>query len=155
MKWMVRKADLSDLEALVGIDRASHSVPWPQNALKDCVTGSYGVLLVVCRSRMPAAPAGFAAGRFLSGEFEILNLAVNPQERNRGLGHLLMEGMREEALKRGCHTWLLEVRESNKAARHLYQSLGFVETGKRLGYYADTGEPAILMAGSLAAFLEE
>ena len=84
-----------------------------------------------------------AAGRFLSGEFEVLNIAVAPSYRNRGLGRLLMEGLRQQALSQGCGTWILEVRESNQPARHLYGSLGFVETGKRSGYYPDTGEAAI------------
>ena len=104
---------------------------------------------------MPGAPAGFAAGRFLSGEFEILNIAVAPNRRNRGLGHLLMDGLKKEADRCGCHTWILEVREGNLAARHLYGSFGLVEVGKRSGYYADTGEAAILMAGQLTGNLEE
>lgn len=156
MKWLVRKASLSDLEAVGRIDRACHAVPWPQDALRDCIAGNNeSVLILVCRRDLAGAPVGFATGRFLSGEFEVLNIAVIPQYRNRGLGRLLMEGLREEAVGQGCHTWLLEVRESNGGARHLYRTLGFIETGKRLGYYADTGEPAILMAGSLEGLLEE
>ncbi len=155
MKWKLRKAALSDLESIVRIDRVSHAIPWPQEALRDCITGREAVLILVCRHNMPGAPAGFAAGRFLSGEFEILNIAVTPKRRNRGLGHLLMDGLREEAIRRGCHTWILEVREGNLAARHLYESFGLVEVGKRRGYYADTGEAAILMAGRLSGDLEE
>lgn len=156
MAWLVRDAVLTDLDPVVRIDQASQSTPWPREALRDCIQGNGDtVMLVICPARWPGAPAGFAAGRFLPDEFEVLNLAVMPDKRNRGLGRLLMEGLRDKARGAGRDTWILEVRDSNQAARHLYRSLGLVETGRRLGYYADTGEPAILMAGPVEWIMNE
>ena len=154
--WIVREAVLSDLEAMTRLDRESQAIPWPQQALKDCITGNNGaVSLVVCRRQGPVTAAGFAIGRFLQDEFEVLTIAVVASKRNRGLGRLLMEGLRERARMAGCTAWILEVRESNQAARHLYGSLGLIETGRRPSYYADNGEAAILMSGSLVDKLGE
>ncbi|MDX2179443.1 MAG: GNAT family N-acetyltransferase [Bryobacteraceae bacterium] len=74
------------------------------------------------------------------GEFEILNLAVAPEARRRGLARALVA----DALSLGGR-WFLEVRESNAAARALYGSLGFREIGERRAYYNDPPEKAIVL----------
>jgi ribosomal-protein-alanine N-acetyltransferase len=76
---------------------------------------------------------------------QVQNLAVHPAFRRRGVGRfLLAEGLRE-AHRRGARLATLEVRPSNLAARRLYASLGFVETGRRPGYYQAEGEDALLL----------
>jgi ribosomal-protein-alanine N-acetyltransferase len=85
---------------------------------------------------------GFIAFRETApGEREILNLAVDPPFRRRGVARRLMEQVLEAA--RG--TVFLEVRESNRPARNLYETLGFQVIGVRERYYADSGESAIVM----------
>jgi ribosomal protein S18 acetylase RimI-like enzyme len=75
------------------------------------------------------------------GEREILNLAVGPADRRRGVARKLLE----MELARGRNTWFLEVRASNAAALELYKDIGFEEVGMREGYYQDPGESAIVM----------
>ena len=82
--------------------------------------------------------AGFALYRVVAGEGELLNLAVHPKFRRSGVGRALLQEMMQLAA-----LWHLEVRESNLAAICLYQSLGFVQVGRRAAYYAD-GEAALL-----------
>jgi ribosomal-protein-alanine N-acetyltransferase len=86
---------------------------------------------------------GFALYRLVAGEGELLNLAVDPKQRRSGVGRELLEhlfGM--------VDVWHLEVRESNAGAISLYQATGFVQVGRRTGYYSD-GETALLFSGSL------
>ena len=86
--------------------------------------------------------AGFAVARRLGGEeSELLNLAVDPAFRRLGIGRRLVSAI---TYSHGGTLWL-EVREGNAAARKLYESLGFHETGRRAGYYADSCESAIVM----------
>jgi polysaccharide biosynthesis protein PslH len=85
--------------------------------------------------------AGFLVTRSTApGEREILNLAVDPQHRRRGIAMRLIE---QELSRAG--TWFLEVRESNAAAIELYQMLGFRVAGRREGYYQQPLEAGIVM----------
>jgi ribosomal-protein-alanine N-acetyltransferase len=75
----------------------------------------------------------------------ILNLAVHPSKRRRGIARrLLSEGL-AQARALGAELAWLEVRPSNNAARALYESFGFKEAGRRPGYYDDTQEDALLL----------
>jgi polysaccharide biosynthesis protein PslH len=133
----IRPAAPSDLEAVFRIQAASpEAAQWPVEAYQgaDCLVA------------VDAQVAGFIAFRQTSGgapdaEWEILNLAVAPARRRRGIARRLIE----ELLNRFPALWFLEVRESNSAAIRLYQSLGFERVGIRPEYYQDSREAAIVM----------
>lgn len=78
---------------------------------------------------------GFTLSRHVAGEAELLLVAVDPKLRQRGIGRRLVEQVADDARQHGAHTLFLEVRENNKSARNLYQSLGFVDVGRRADYY--------------------
>ena len=79
----------------------------------------------------------------LAGEQEILQLGVLPAYRGQGLARDLLLSLP------GGESYFLEVRESNQAARRLYESIGFVELGRRPNYYQNPKEDAVLMKGDL------
>ncbi|HWQ53818.1 MAG TPA: ribosomal protein S18-alanine N-acetyltransferase [Bryobacteraceae bacterium] len=81
------------------------------------------------------------ARRVSSDESELLNLAVDPGHRRKGLGTALLQDLRQ----RHPGAVFLEVRESNSAARMLYKSFGFRDLGRRPGYYQDPPEAAVVM----------
>jgi ribosomal-protein-alanine N-acetyltransferase len=88
-----------------------------------------------------AEPVGFLAYRKVAeGEYEILNLAVDPAARRQGVGRRLVEA----AIALGGR-WFLEVRESNIAARRLYDECGFRPAGRRPRYYSNPPEDAIVL----------
>lgn len=98
----------------------------------------YELTVALCDMRI----AGFAAARDLAGdESELLNLAVDPACRRRGIARCLVLAWIS------AHPGILwlEVRESNVVARKFYKSLGFNEVGQRADYYAISGERAIVM----------
>jgi ribosomal-protein-alanine N-acetyltransferase len=94
-----------------------------------------------------APPPTLAAHCFfwlLGPEVHLLNLAVRPEYRRRGLARRLMRTMLALGRRAGIGTFFLEVRSTNGEALALYRSLGFEVTGRRPGYYED-GEDAHMM----------
>ena len=78
---------------------------------------------------------GFTLARAASDEVELLLIVVDTRLRNKGIGRLLVAKIAEDARQRGASELYLEVRENNIPARRLYQSMGFVDVGRRINYY--------------------
>ncbi len=131
----LRPASSEDVAGISAIQEVSpETAQWsPQSVLDfDCKVA------VACGN-----VAGFLVSRPTApGEREILNLAVAPYWRRRGIARQLLE--LELSASPGA-TWFLEVRESNAPARNLYQQLGFTPVGRRPGYYDNPPDAAIVM----------
>ena len=78
---------------------------------------------------------GFILIRTVADEAEILTLAVIPESRRRGLGRVLVQAAAAKARAAGATRLFLEVAEDNTAATALYRQAGFIQVGKRTGYY--------------------
>jgi len=78
--------------------------------------------------------AGFTLSRHVSGEEELLLIAVRPEHRGQGLGRKLLEALENDARGRGAKELFLEMR-SNNPAEVLYRARGFIPIGNRKGYY--------------------
>ena len=92
---------------------------------------------------------GFVIARCATAEWEIENVVVAREERNRGVGIKIIRELLLQAQSAGATSVLLEVRESNLAARRLYEKLGFSQQGRR-NYYRDPEEDALLLSFSMA-----
>jgi ribosomal-protein-alanine N-acetyltransferase len=88
---------------------------------------------------------GFILGRQVADEGEILNLAVSPARRRGGEGGALLGAALGEFRACRVRRVFLEVRESNETAMAFYGRQGFLKTGRRLGYYREPDEAAVLM----------
>lgn len=119
-----------------------------QSCFDDCPWDAASILHdECCIAEVNGTVVGFLVTRELvpdgtrfEGEREILNLAVTPSWRRRGIARaLLHHELRNAAIR------FLEVRESNVAARSLYQQMGFEEIGRRSDYYQNPVESAIVM----------
>jgi ribosomal-protein-alanine acetyltransferase len=86
---------------------------------------------------------GFLIARGVGREWELENIAVAGLARRHGLGTRLLGEFLDTARSRGATAVFLEVRESNSAARHLYEKWAFVESGRRPNYYRNPEEAAI------------
>ena len=133
-----------NLEAMLAIERASFDEPWSraQLAREFDLDHSRRIGAFLTEGRRLA---GYLIAWRLRGEVQVLNLAVDPGYRRRGIGRILLEDLlsRADAAQWGP-VWL-EVRPSNGPAWALYQSAGFELTGRRPGYYSDTGEDALVL----------
>ena len=92
---------------------------------------------------------GFVIARCGPDEWEIENVVVAPEHRRLGIGGELVREVLRAAQEAGAAAVLLEVRESNAAARQLYERLGFAEAGRRSGYYRVPVEDALLLRFSI------
>ena len=105
-----------------------------------------------CQSRLALAVEedsqmkGFLIGRCLDAEWEIENIVIAEEARKRGFGAALVGEFLKIARQQGGREVYLEVRESNAAARRLYEKCQFGETGRRKKYYRDPEEDAVLYA---------
>jgi len=130
----VRPATADDLAAITAIQEASPEASrWdPASYLGyECSVATSGGRVL-----------GFLVARqIVADEREILNLAVDPPARRRGVARKLLES----ELRRAKTRWFLEVRESNSSAIKLYESAGFREAGRRESYYTNPGESGIVM----------
>lgn len=100
---------------------------------------------------------GFALGRVIADECELLTIVTDPDFRRRGYARDLMQRFCQTAFERGAATVFLEVAAQNSGARALYAAFDFRETGLRRGYYArpDGGaDDAILMQLDLGSLLK-
>lgn len=98
-------------------------------------------------------PDAFALLQAVPPEAELLTIAVNPDVQGAGLGRALLTEAMEAAARAGCTTLFLEVADDNAPARALYGHAGFVETGRRRGYYARPGgarADALILAAQLS-----
>lgn len=98
------------------------------------------------------ARAGFALGRVTLDEAELLTLAIDPERHRMGLGRICLTRFELAARAAGATRAFLEVAESNDAAHALYTSAGWIEDGRREGYYKSpdgNGVAAILMSKPL------
>ena len=120
--------------ALAAIHAAAFTTPRPWAAAE--FAGFLGDPLCFLVSET----GGFALGRVVAGEAELLTIAVLPELRRQGLGRRLLKTFLAEARARGGDAAFLEVAATNGAAIALYQSLGFAEVGRRPGYYAGAGQ---------------
>ncbi len=133
---------------LAAIHAASFTTPRPWSATELTeVLASPGAYL--CRS-----PDGFAIGRVIAGEAELLTIAVLPAAQGQGQGRGLMDKIIAGAAARQADTLFLEVASDNAPAISLYRAAGFVESGRRRAYYRPpVGQPidAIVMTRPVKA----
>lgn len=121
-------------DALADIHARCFETPRPWTATEfAALLGAKGVFL-------HSMEAGFALGREVVGEVELLTLAVQPDHQRRGHGRVLLTGFETESIRLGATQSFLEVSQVNAAARALYHSAGYAESGRRPAYYtAQTG----------------
>ena len=145
----VRLCEPADLVAILEIlAQAPGPASWSAAGLEEALQ-LHGKYFLV--SGKADELAGFVLGRRMSDEGEILNLAVKPRDRRRGLGKALVQRLLEIFEEDGVSTVFLEVRESNCAAIALYRELGFRQVGARPSYYRDPAEAALILRFNFCA----
>ncbi|MHB1341229.1 MAG: tRNA (adenosine(37)-N6)-threonylcarbamoyltransferase complex transferase subunit TsaD [Coriobacteriia bacterium] len=149
MTITVRPMVSRDLEAVLGIELKSFTLPWSPAQFADELARPESRIWLVAEEN--GALVGFGGIMLAPDGAHVMNLATAPGARRRGVGRTLLLALGVAAHARGAAALTLEVRETNDAARSLYRASGFIEAGARPRYYEDTGEDAIIMWADASA----
>jgi len=148
LKFSIFPLDHSDLEEVVKIESVSFPEPWSLSMFYHELILPFSHFYVMRENSQEKRKSRMIAyGGFwmVKDEAHITNLAVHPDYRNRGLGSEFLRFLLEEAKNLRAKVATLEVRTSNKVGLKLYEKWGFRKTKIKKGYYAYTGEDAIVM----------
>jgi ribosomal-protein-alanine N-acetyltransferase len=141
---VLRPMEITDLASAIELDAICLPRPWSEAVWREELESPFGLYLLLEEGGEALAQIGV---RYVAEELHVTTLAVRPERRRRGHARALLEaalGAFPEA--RRVH---LEVRPTNGPAISLYETLGFVVTGRRRRYYGD--EDALLMTLDLEA----
>ena len=140
---VVEPMRMGDVGAVLEIERLSFSSPWPAFAFEQELTANrlahYRVV------RLGARVVAFGGIWLMVDEAHITTFGVHPDHRRKGIGRRLLLQLAEVALELGSARMTLEVRLGNEPAQALYRSFGFAVNRRRVAYYSDDGEDALVM----------
>jgi [ribosomal protein S18]-alanine N-acetyltransferase len=144
---VIRPAVRGDIPAVMGIQTEGKLSAWSAEAYLQALNDPDSCLyLAECGQK----PAGFLAVRLItsSSSAEILNIAILNKFQRQAIGRTLLNAFFDD-LREKIYTVFLEVREGNAQAIAFYKKHGFYEVGKRINYYSDPAENALIMEKKL------
>jgi len=140
MAVSIREATIGDLPAILALEQVSPTAAhWWLNQYETRIAQEQ-----VIAAEHDGVVCGFLCWRAAAGEWEIENVVVAAELQRRGIGAALVRTAIEKWRTSGGTALLLEVRESNEAARILYEKCGLRDVGRRRGYYGGPPEDAVL-----------
>lgn len=135
-----------DLGKVMSIAASLREAPqWPKTAYYAAIAPGAMPRRVALVAEDDSGVSGFVFGSVVAPQAELESIGVDRAAQRRGIGDALLNALIREAAIAGAEEILLEVRASNRKAMQLYGKAGFVEVGRRPGYYLDPTEDAVLM----------
>ena len=144
MKLELRKLELRDLSAIEQIERESYPTPWSRSMFAGELAKPSSLSLGAFDPESKALVGYLVISRYVDA-WHVMNIAVTPEWRRRGIARDLLERLFDETSSDERRGYTLEVRVSNEGAIKLYEAMGFVARGVRRGYYTDNREDALIM----------
>lgn len=140
MEYILMRED--HLEQIAELEKQCFSDPW---SLRSITAELHNDLSLWIVAEQDGVVAGYVGSQSVLGEADMMNLAVAPGFRRQGIGRELIQTLVERLKEKGTHILVLEVRASNEAAIALYDTLGFVQVGRRPNYYVHPKEDALIL----------
>ena len=135
----MHKDDLTDV---LGIEKRSFVFPWTRRMFEETMDSSISKCLVI---EINSEIIGYIMLYFVEDEAHIMNIAIQPEKREKGYASELINYTLSYAATRNTMKIFLEVRQSNIKAQRLYAKFGFRIIGKRKRYYSENNEDALVM----------
>ena len=127
---------------VAALEKVCFSDPWSENSVASELENPLSCWLVALDGE---TVAGYVGSQTVLDETDMMNIAVHPDFRRKGVARGLILALIGELKQRGSHCLTLEVRASNAPARTLYESLGFAHVGTRRNYYQNPKEDALIL----------
>ncbi len=134
-----------DLPAVDRIERESYPTPWSRSMFAGELAKPSSIKLVSRDTGLVDRLVGYLVVSRYVDAWHVMNIAVEPAQRGRGIARTLLERLFEVTGGDGRRGYTLEVRVSNAEAIRLYERAGFRSRGIRRGYYTDNKEDALIM----------
>jgi [ribosomal protein S18]-alanine N-acetyltransferase len=144
MNLELRKLELHDLNDIERIERESYPTPWSRSMFAGELAKPSSISLGAFDRESGKLVGYLVISRYVDA-WHVMNIAVTPPYRRRGVASVLLERLFELTGSDERRGYTLEVRVSNEGAIKLYERLGFVARGVRRGYYTDNREDALIM----------
>ena len=128
--------------AVAALEKICFSDPWSENSVASELKNKLALWLV---AEKEGRVAGYIGSQTCGDESDVMNVAVHPDFRRRGIAEKLVNSLVEELRSIESRCLTLEVRASNVPAIALYEKLGFAEIGRRKNYYRNPREDALIM----------
>lgn len=140
---IVRKMTEADLEAVAALEKETFSDAWAKQSIYDTFCEKQAFIVV---AETDGSISGYCIVYFVLEEGEIARIAVRSFSRRQGVGRQILDQVEKLCREKGILRLMLDVRESNEAARRFYIRHGFKEDGIRKNFYDMPRENAVLMS---------
>ena len=124
------------------LEKLCFSDPWSEKSIASELTNKLALWLV---AEEDGKVAGYIGSQTVPDESDMMNVAVHPDCRRRGIAEALVNALCKALKERGSVSLTLEVRASNDPAKALYDKLGFEQAGRRPNYYRNPKEDALIL----------
>lgn len=138
----IRTMKQGDAAQLAQLEQMCFSDPWSENAFLYELKNPLSLWLV---AEDAGRIAGYVGTQTVLDQSDMMNIAVHPDYRRQGIGEKLISQVIPMLNAKGSKSLFLEVRTSNAPAISLYEKMGFIQVGKRKGYYRNPREDALIL----------
>ena len=138
----IRLMEKSDIPQLAALEKQCFSEPWSVSAFEYELNNPLSLWLVAAEGD---TVAGYVGSQTVIDESDMMNIAVRPDFRRQGIAENLIESLIIMLNARQSKSLTLEVRVSNTPAIRLYEKMGFIQVGRRPGYYRNPREDAYIL----------
>ena len=142
----ILKMDETHVSAIAEIEKLCFSDPWSENSISGELNSRLSYWLVAVQE---GVLLGYIGSQSVLGESDMMNVAVHPDHRRKGIAEMLILQLMQDLKQRENLNLSLEVRASNMPAITLYEKLGFDTVGRRPNYYRHPKEDALIMKKAL------
>ena len=139
---MIEMMNATHVAQIARLERICFSDPWSERSIASELDNKLAFWLVAVEGE---TVAGYIGSQTVMDETDMMNVAVHPDFRRKGIAESLINTLVDQLKSMGSHCLTLEVRASNVPAIALYEKLGFSEIGRRKNYYRNPREDALIL----------